>query len=341
MRPVLSFSAPANLLLMGEYAITLEGGRGVSVAVEPRAVATLTAAENIAYDQIPTILRERGGDGLLIIARMGAGDFKYTENATALHDAICAEFGLSGAAHTREDAPLRLEIDTTAFFDPDTGTKRGLGSSAVASLLATAAIGAILDSALEEAPAEVIRRAIAVHRQMHEGRGSGYDVATSALGGFVAFSGGAAPSARRLSPASESDPRAVRLYSLATGKPVHSATAVRRFEEFVGPRERHRFLQKSNELATAFETARRWCDLFMVVESARHLSEEIGETIGVGATLPFNSSHQDDGWIAKASGAGNERAVVLAKADARRPLPTGAELLSIARRGLAREDLTR
>lgn len=352
MKPVLAFSAPANLLLMGEYAITLEGGRGVSVAVEPRARATLLASEHVAIDGIPDILRLHGSVALEVVALMGT-EANEDESTAPLRDAVCVEYGLpskpgpdgGGTRQTDHDA-LRLIIDTSEFFDPDTGEKRGLGSSAVASLLATAVIDAVLGGVLEIAPgkdrsvllARVIPRAIAVHRALHDGRGSGYDVATSAIGGFVAFTGGANPSAHRIAPASESDGRDVSLYTISTGRPVNSATAVRRFEDFVDKDERKIFLDRSNELAAAFEAARRWCDLFSVVESARHLSEEIGETIGVGATLPFNSSHRDDGWIAKASGAGNERAVILSKRGARRPLPGAAELLRIDRQGLRRED---
>lgn len=342
MKPILSFSAPANVLLMGEYAITLEGGRGIAVAVQPRARATLLAPEGFEIDAIRETLHRRGAAALLIIARMTAGDLESDEPATTLRDAVCDEYGLHPDTTTDrgpdDHEPFRLVIDTSPFFDPRTGAKRGLGSSAAASLLATAAVDAVLRSNSPTEAEELIPRAIAVHRAMHGGRGSGYDVATSALGGFVAFTGGLSPSARSIVPASESDRREIHLYSLTSGKPVHSPTAVRRFEDFVGPEERIRLMQRSNELVDAFQEASRWCDLFAVVESARHLSEEIGAAIGVDASLPFNSSHKDDGWIAKASGAGNERAIVLAKHDARRPLPSGAELLRIDRRGILREE---
>ncbi|MFW5644013.1 MAG: hypothetical protein ACOCYQ_08275, partial [Alkalispirochaeta sp.] len=39
-------------------------------------------------------------------------------------------------------------------------------------------------------------------------------------------------------------------------------------------------------------------------------------------------------WIAKASGAGNERAVIFARNDRRRPLPVGTVPVTIERTGL-------
>lgn len=338
MRRVLVLEAPANILLVGEYAITEEGGRGISVAVAPRARAELRVTPGLPVQKIPEIFKELGAGALRITARMGAGSCIREEDAPGLCAAVCGtEVSAPGAGDT--ETPLHLVIDTTAFFDPRDGSKRGFGSSAVATLLAVATVEALrgIDPIAERN--RIMNTAIDLHRQIQNGRGSGYDVATSTLGGVVLFTGGIHPSARSGGLSDLLENADGELYTLAVGKPVNSAAAVRRFEEFVDRETREHFLQRTNTLVREMENATQWCDLFGLVGSARQLSEEIGETIGVHAELPFNTSHLDDGWIAKTSGAGNERAILLARRNPRRPLPPGSEQLEIDRRGLSRQKL--
>nr|MDA3951327.1 hypothetical protein [Spirochaeta sp.] len=118
--------------------------------------------------------------------------------------------------------------------------------------------------------------------------------------------------------------------------PVSSSRAVERFDNHVpvATETERAFLHANNELVDRIINAPEWRDLCSAVTEATRHGVTIGEQIGVTAALPFVASHTDDGWVAKASGAGNERSVFLVKADHRRPLPEGVRELALTTKGL-------
>jgi phosphomevalonate kinase len=96
-----------------------------------------------------------------------------------------AEFGLFEAVWNASrpasaSVPLAISLDTTAFRDPASGRKTGLGSSAAL----TAALATALQS-LGGGPAEDV--AHAAHRRFQGGSGSGVDIACSIAGGVIAY----------------------------------------------------------------------------------------------------------------------------------------------------------
>ena len=341
MRHAFAFSVPANILLVGEYAITVPGGLGVALAVAPRARLDAWLPEHVSRREIVSAIERRGCRAFSLVARMGANG-TADERGTALTNAVLTELGYVDQTGAVEREPaVRFEIDTSRFFDPDTGKKRGFGSSAVATLLCTAAIMEILGSDPIVERDRCTRHAIGAHRRVHAGRGSGYDIATSALGGIVSFTGGDRPQAASSTLDATARTIGVEFHSFATGRPVDSATAIHQFETFCPPscETRQRFVADSNELVRLLEADREWAALFSHIDSAKRLSEELGRRIGVSADLALCASHIDDGWIAKASGAGNERGVLFALPDHRRPFPPSTEALTIDHRGLAREEI--
>ena len=240
-----------------------------------------------------------------------------------------------------------MEIDTAAFFDPHTGRKRGLGSSAVATLLLVAALKALeaggstqIDPSRID-PDEVIRTAITAHRAAHGGRGSGYDIATSGIGGAIRFTGGNDPAWESVETVQQWRAAGISLFTATERAPVSSSRAVERFDHHI-PRETQResaLLSANNTIVDTMIAAPDYRALFCALKNAAHHGVELGEHIGVTAALPFVASHTDDGWVAKASGAGNERSVFLVNAGHRRPLPTGAHELIFANEGLRCEFL--
>jgi phosphomevalonate kinase len=325
-------SAPANVLLAGEYAITEPGGLGIALAVDPRGRVEVHPLTDVTTHEMERLVREFGSATVAIQSNVDDAD------ARRLLETVFRQFGIE--ARSGGGSPVaRITVDTSTFFDVSTGTKRGLGSSAVATLLTTAAVSVLVGEDPVAGLHRSIARAIGVHRAMHGGRGSGYDVATSAIGGVVRFRGGLVPTAERSSLDRTLRSASYQLFSYATGRPVDSTEAVERFQHFYPDNdgERAAFVERSNEIVQAIDTRDRWCDLFASIETARVLSETVGNAIGVPATLPFCPSHRDDGWIAKTSGAGNERSVLVAERDTRRPLPAGTEALTLDPRGLVWE----
>lgn len=316
------FSVPANLLIGGEYLITREGGCGLAVAVEPRAYCEVS--DESAGDVEVTAVTGSGREQLP--GRSGTG---------LVPQVLAAVEELTG----RSVLPSHILLDTAAFFDPDTGHKLGLGSSAAATVLLTAAL---LERAGHDPIAEreaVVRCAIMAHRRAHAGRGSGYDIATSALGGWVAFTGGDEP-AWTQSPLDRLAGRLdLSLHGWNHGRPVRSSAAVERFDEYLGCDHdaTRAMIEENNRIIGQLEEARDWQDIFRAVEAARRFGERIGEAIGVSAGLDLATHHPDDGWIAKASGAGNERAIAVSLPQPRRRLPRVSQPLTLAPEGLRSE----
>ena len=360
------WSVPANLLLAGEYAVTEENGLGIAIAVEPRASCSVYCTVEhepspdgralldavIGLDAFSAGGSSEGSDGevrsrLEVIARTAQSEDKsWPETANPVvrstievvrsHVAVHLSADDSPQTSVDEACMWHIVIDTSAFFDTRTGRKLGLGSSAAATVLLAAAVMRIggIDPVLQRNT--LVALAIAAHRRAHGGRGSGYDVVASAAGGVVRFCGGLTPSWEHSGLQSQIERQRISLYGWSAGKPVHSAEAVERFQRYCpeGCAERERFIGENNRLIGRLEEAHDWPSLFRPIAIARRLGETIGEAIGVPATLPMSCAHVDDGWTVKASGAGNERAIILSLKEPRRPLPVDVEAMVPATDGL-------
>ncbi len=345
------WSVPASLLLMGEYAITRDGGQGVAIATSPRATGWITARkqggapeEAAPEGAAPAVGGTFFGGSLEFRAIGGEGlNLTWPQDELPLIDAVIAIIADELSPGSRIDAAtagrsFQAAVNTTSFFDPRTGEKHGLGSSAAAALLASVALlaAAGLEGPSSPAPGQrAIRTAIAAHRRIQDGRGSGYDVACSAMGGMVRFTGGVTPLCTRVSP-----PEGLQVFTIKAGPPVRSSAAVARFDGSCSPDSAagQLFLEENNRLVQEFCNSRTGDRHLDVLEQARKLSEELGDRIGVSAALPLTPAHpRGDGWVAKSSGAGNERAVIVAGPRHRRPLPSGSREAPIEDEGLREE----
>lgn len=329
-----AWSAPANALIAGEYLITRTGGTGIAVATNPRGTLKLresgTSSSVFAFD---------GGGGIRIRSKMGTTPIYWPEtDHPFLHSII------TGFLHRYPIASSRvwdIEIDTNSFFEKNTGKKRGLGSSAVATLLLVTALHALHQGRQlkEEQKRDIAMVAIDLHRAAHGGIGSGYDIAVSAVGGVITFTGGITPSFAQTTRGEVWSQIPVDLYSWSAETPVSSATAVERFLQRVpvDSEIEEKLRERTGQAVRSIVAANTWNALFRAVAESRDAGLDLGERIGVSAALPFVRSHRDDGWIAKASGAGNERAIIFADPQHRRPLPEGANRLEIDTVGLREE----
>ena len=164
------WSAPGSLLIAGEYLVTEEGGSGLALAAGGRARLRIKSAPfkmegRIAGRTEHWTLNDRGDESL----------------ASAVW-CECSETGSS----TVEDSRYKLTVDTGDFYD-NHGRKLGYGSSAAAALLYTCGLCTSPDIN------EVTRSALRAHRSWQGGRGSGYDILSSAQGGAGHFTGGHIP----------------------------------------------------------------------------------------------------------------------------------------------------
>ncbi|MFW5694482.1 MAG: hypothetical protein ACOCYB_04895 [Alkalispirochaeta sp.] len=330
------WSVPANLLVAGEYAITSPGGVGVAVAVEPRAVATVFVEDRSTPPGADLV--RRPGE---IVARTGGGIERiYPDAGHHLAESIMAHVvapAQEGPRTSDEPGPQwRIEIDTSAFFDGRTGKKQGLGSSAAAAVLLTSALFQLTGRDPVHARDAVVRSAITAHRTAHGGRGSGYDIATSTLGGVIRFMGGPEPEWHPSACAHQWAAHDVQVFSWFSGMSVASSDAVARFDRYIpqDSEERTALIARNNAVVDRIERSTNWDELFRAISDARTLGEEIGASVGVPAEIDICQPHRDDGWVVKASGAGNERAIILAQPSPRRAVPRRATTLPMSTQGL-------
>ena len=279
---------PANLLLLGEYAVTEEGGLGIALASAPRAKVRVSPRE---------------GGGLAINGRMGPTTYNWVEGESEPPPLVAACVDEARAA--LEPPHARIDIDSSAFFSAE-GDKRGFGSSAAVAVGLSAALlrlGGFEGEALEAA---VFPLALAAHRRAQGGRGSGYDVAASRFGGLGLFEGGAAPRWTGLPAELLLALRGLELSLRFGPHPVLSALAVGNYQRWKARNlEGHRaFLSASAALVRDFMAATNPEELLAVLREAAEAGVALGETIGVPAR-PYASSPQA-AFAEKCLGAGDE-----------------------------------
>ncbi len=310
-RRAVAVSVPANLLLVGEYAVTEEGGLGIALAPDFRAHATMNTTDSGPEPHSFGVTGVFPGNEAVWPGDSGflGGVCEY------LHEEI---------------GPLEgdVTIDTTEFFTSD-GRKRGFGSSAAmaASLTALWLAGTGSEPTTNERAADrpaaddVVITAIAAHRAAQGGRGSGYDVATSAIGGVVLFTGGAKPRARRVEL-----PWLPAVKVFAGHAAVATSGAVGRYTRWKArdPGEAERFLARSNEIVEQLVSVGAWDEARPLLAEYRALTETLGTAIGVSARIdPPQRISPPAFW--KAVGAGNELGVILGAAGAGDSVPIARE----------------
>lgn len=325
----LRVSAPANLLLLGEYAVLEEGGLGLAVAPDARARGVAHARSGArGLDAAGERAGAHGTAGPTLIRGVTPLETLTWPGDTGILGGVAARLT---EALGRLPAGTQLEIDTRALFRPD-GRKRGFGSSAALTVVLTAlwrrlAAGGEGGSADEAALVEL---AVEAHRAAQGGRGSGYDVATSATGGLVLFTGGARPSVRRVEL-----PWLPPLALFPGPDPVATGGAVSRYRDWASanPGDHAAFVRRSNGLVDSFVRAGSWEAALPLLLDYRALALNLGERIGVSARMEPSASDAP-GVVTKAVGAGNELGVAFLGGTAAAEVPHGLEPLPVSAEGV-------
>jgi phosphomevalonate kinase len=169
-------------VLLGEYAV-LEGAPALVLAVDRRARVALTTTGGPAWEIVSPTL---GAEASL---RLDADGVEWRGTPAPKLEWLAALFAQLPFVATLP--PCHIELDSDAFFlDHAAGRmKLGLGSSAA---ITVALVGAL--HACAGRPGPTLEEAIAVHRAIQHGRGSGIDIAAALAGGLSRFElrGGAA-----------------------------------------------------------------------------------------------------------------------------------------------------
>ena len=165
-------SAPGKIVLSGEYAV-LRGAPAVAVAIDRRARVCLRSESGAT-----SLVRTRGfadSAASFVIGSGGSVEWPRGGQLSLLDHAF-------RVATQHQWPAISLTLDTEELFDPNSGAKYGLGSSAA---LCCALLLAL--SELHGDTGAVLQRAAAAHMAFQGGFGSGVDIATSFQGGLNEF----------------------------------------------------------------------------------------------------------------------------------------------------------
>lgn len=294
---------PANLLLVGEYAITERGGTGIAIAIEP-VVSLIVDPEQpfsitgrFAVDtEVRFTTEDLGRDGLIPrAATCFVSRARLDTNA------------LSGS----------LLIDSREFSD-SSGAKIGLGSSAAVTVALCIGIAVAAGADDDEAVGLAAAHAVEAHRAAQGGRGSGYDVLASLHGGVGRVIGGDTPAWETIT-LSWLGAIGIRRSrnSVATSGAIDRYRSWRKRE----PLLHRRFLERSNAAVERVASATLPADAMAAIESAAKIGVDLGDRIGVPAGVPAETGCDAEGpWRCKSLGAGDELAGVISPVEA---LPRG------------------
>ncbi len=280
-------TVPGNLLLAGEYAVLEEGGLGLGCAVEPRVHVTW-----------------QPGDHLVIVGRFEGRQETWSPQMTENHplfsplwDSLARRFGSQA-----DQLKYTLTVDSTALARHDT-RKSGLGSSAAATVAATAALWYLMTHTTPGLD-DLFQTALTAHRQAQGGRGSGYDLACSTFGGMGLVTGGKKPTWKPLlldfSPSFE---------LIFAPKPMSTAQAIARWTQWrtIYPGDWTRALRQSQEIVFSLAQSEDAKTFEMTLAKAAGLGRQLGQNMGVwnSANQVFIAPHEKAGPC-KSLGAGNE-----------------------------------
>ena len=293
-------SVPGTILLLGEYAVLEEGGRGLAMAVDRRVRMDVEPFESLEI---------RGAwQGKAVSWRRGSSDSPLF---AATVDVVEGWLKVSG--RDPDALRCRIAIDSSAFFSPE-GRKTGLGSSAA---IAAGLVCALLHAAgvpADQGDAAAPGLAVRAHRQAQGGRGSGYDALCSFHGGAGLFTGGAQPTWEPCEIPGHPD-----VFLFPGPAPVSTPDAVGRYQAWkaLNPRQAREFLSASNRAVENFLHAGSPRESVRAFSACRKIGIELGDTVGVPAWLPPPGSLAAD--LCKAVGAGNELGACLLAAGAATP----------------------
>ncbi len=166
-------SAPGKVIVAGEYAV-LDGAPAICMAVNRRAHVSITASTENHHT-------------------VSAPGFSADLHCFALIADSTKEYPLLAAVwrELQIETPdfLNIVLDSSGFSESDHG-KIGIGSSAALTVALTAALARLAGESRD-----IRRIAMAAHRRLQGGAGSGADIACSLAGGTIEYRMGESVSA--------------------------------------------------------------------------------------------------------------------------------------------------
>lgn len=317
---------PGNLLLLGEYAITAPGGKGIAIAVDSYVKIESTPAKHFS-----------------ITCTFEGKQHQWIDGSPFQNELSLIEHVVEGARNhlTKKSIPLldftkHIIIDSS-HFSYENGRKKGFGSSAAVTAGLTYLLLRETYSQTPDLIKEVFPLALSIHKKFQGGRGSGYDIATSLFGGAGIFTGGTIPTWKPITQSWMNS-----LFLVRGDEESSSKNAVARFNHFKDQNltEATQFLKNSNSLVSEMATCTDFSFAKELFEKGSALNYWINEKLDISSIGPrlnrLLQSYQSRGYPGKPLGAGGEIAAILLDPDAKisQNQDKSIEPLKISTRGL-------
>ncbi len=325
-RTCIKLSAPATVLIFGEYTVTENNAIGICMAIEPRAVVLMHIKKTgknknkIRENKMPVLQTLFGGKNITHIHPMNDSLFAAAWNCKHL---FMPMYKRNKDKHI-VNQPFIVEkicVDTSLFYDGC--TKLGLGSSetAITLMCATLAFAAGFDPLDFQNKAVLAAHSCKAHFLWQNEKGSGYGVYATIYGGLgmyqrnecglggrwntldlTCFSGGDTP----------------YMWFVWNGrKNVSSQKALCSYKKWklLYPERSDVFFERCNKHALSIYKKGRVDNKTLCAwyKKAKKLGELLGNSIGVNATIgkleTMQKKYGRESFLFKAVGAGNECAV--------------------------------
>jgi phosphomevalonate kinase len=287
---------PGNLLLLGEYSITIPGGKGIATAVD-----TWVEIESELSDKLSVSCDFRKE-----LYCWSEGSF--LPDKLKLIGSVFN--GVSGHLKAPIPFPLTISINSSHFYYAD-GRKKGYGSSAAVTVGLTFLLLYYAYSRIPDLATEVFPLSLAIHREYQDGRGSGYDIAASLFGGAGLFTGGVLPTWLPISA-----PWMELLYIIRGDEETSTKNALVHFNNFKEcfPDQISKFLCDSNQTVEKITACQDVQSAKKIFKKGSALNRWIHEKIGIPSEGPmlkrFLQECRTKGCPGKPLGAGSEVAAV-------------------------------
>ncbi len=278
-------SAPGKQVLTGEYAV-LAGAPALAAAVDRRVTCRISPAST--------------GDWSFVSQGFEARAAHPRDDLPDTGPAALARFALMSLGIDPRTLPehLRIQIDSRPFYRGR--GKLGFGSSAACAVTVTAALARLAGTT------PTLDHALATHRRLQGGGGSGVDVAASFRGGVIRFQDGRAQGARL--------PADTHHMFVFTGEGADTPTLVRRFDAWRGrgsPPELRALVRSATAIADSgadfFDMLAEYIEALLALDRAAR--------IGVFSAphIRARSLAKEFGVLYKPCGAGGDMGVGVAR----------------------------
>jgi len=177
-------SAPGKAVLSGEYAV-LEGAPAIATALNKRASIKLSKTQQ----EFHSVTAPGYLDGTWRFLQDRDGAFQWQDELPAASSFALLE-NVWKRIPIETSLRLSVSIDSSEFFDPSSGLKLGIGSSAAVATALTQALYCVASEAAASANSFLTARD--AHVAFQSGHGSGVDIAVSFSGGLIEFRQGIA-----------------------------------------------------------------------------------------------------------------------------------------------------